>query len=330
MTASSAVADLLLQRGIRHVWCFPGGTISPLLDAIDRAGIRVLVARSEAGAGHAAQGAYRVSGRPQVVLVTSGPGVSNAITPLADAYYDSDAVVFLMGQVPTGQMRGGRAVRQRGFQETPTVDIVRPICKAVFAPLSPVTLPRAVDQALQLCVLGRPGPVVVDCPMDVQRGEAAGSWPVTEGGGAAVDWQGNADFAREVLREARSPLVIAGHGSLGAAGLVRRLVRENGWPLVASMRAVGVIPTDWPEYKGMLGHTGRRSANEAVHAADCLLVLGSRLDVRQTGTLTEEWAAGKAVIRVDVDAGEIAFSRVNIDVPCQCGVKEFLLWLNRA
>lgn len=327
MTAAAAVARLLSVRGIRHVWCFPGGTISPLLDAIDREGIRVLVARNEAGAGHAAQGAYRVSGGVQIVLTTSGPGVTNAVTPIADAYYDSDAVVFLTGQVGTGMMRGNQPVRQRGFQETPTEEIVRPITKAVFVSMSPGTLARNVDRALRISLLGRPGPVVVDCPMDVQRGEAGEAYPLAEGGGQTISWRPHAEIGWRALLNAKCPLIIAGRGALDAHALVRTLVQTTGWALVASMPAVGVIPTDWKQYRGIVGHTGHRAANEAVRDADCLLVLGARLDVRQTGTLVDDWARDKTVIRVDVDPQELSYSRVRLDIPCRTTVKEWLRWI---
>jgi acetolactate synthase-1/2/3 large subunit len=171
MIAAEAMAVVLKDSGIERVYCFGGGTISLLLDRIQAAGIQVVVCRNEAGAGHAAQGAYRVSGKPQVVVVTSGPGVTNALTPIADSFYDSDAAVFLCGQVATSQLRPSSELRQRGFQETPTVDLASPISKAAWQAHEAEDCGEMLRDALETAMVGRPGPVVIDLPMDLLAAE---------------------------------------------------------------------------------------------------------------------------------------------------------------
>ena len=168
MTGAEQVATALAAHGLRRVFSHAGGTISYLLDAIQRAGIAVIVARQETQAVDMARGAYRASGKSQVCLVTSGPGATNAVTGIASAYYDADAVVLLCGQVATTQMRGERSVRQWGFQECPTVAIMRPIAKAAFG-LCSLAIQLQIENALRYAMSPRPGPVVVDVPMDIQK-----------------------------------------------------------------------------------------------------------------------------------------------------------------
>ena len=164
MTGAEEIAKALVEYGTKRVFSHAGGTISYILDAIHRAGIEVIVVRQEAQALHMAQGAFRVSGRAQVALVTSGPGVTNAVTGVADAYYDADAVVLICGQ--TSSLKGSRPVRQWSFQETPTVELMRPISKDTWM----VEDPReSIVKAISLALAPRPGPVVLDVRMDVQK-----------------------------------------------------------------------------------------------------------------------------------------------------------------
>ena len=324
MNGAEAIADVLKDEGVEHVFSHAGGTISLLLDAIHKAGIRVFVFRNEAGAGHAAQAAFRVTQHAQVVIVTSGPGATNLVTPVADAYYDSDAIVALVGQVGTDSMKGNMDVRQRGFQETPTLDIMRPVTKRVYGPLNPIVLRDSVRQALAYSASERPGPCVVDCPMDLQRGEVddGANYLVSPAIADVAAW--DAEEVAAAIMVASNPLIVAGRGALSSYKEVRTFVGKTGIPLVASLPAVGIIPTDWPHYKGMLGHTGHERANAVVRDADCIISLGARLDLRQTGTLTDEWEKGKTIIRVDIDKGEMENSRIRVDYPCQCSVFEWL------
>src|SRR3984957_1993662 len=165
------VLEAFLRHQVRHVFIFPGGTIAPILDRIEkRSRIEIVCPRTEQGAGYAALGYAKVTGETAVFMVTSGPGVTNAVTPIADAYYDNIPLVVITGQVGTGDMRGNLPIKQRGFQEVDTVDLMKPITKATFLVTDIRDLPNVMDAAFFLARSGRQGPVVVDLPMNVQRG----------------------------------------------------------------------------------------------------------------------------------------------------------------
>src|SRR5476651_182701 len=171
LLGADVVLDAFLRHGVEHVFIFPSGTIAPILDRIEkRSRIEIVCPRTEQGAGYAALGYTRVTGKTGVFMVTSGPGVTNAVTPIADAYYDNIPLVVITGQVGTGDMRGDLPVKQRGFQEVDTVDLMKPITKAAFLVKDIRDLPDVMEQAFFLARSGRQGPVVVDLPMNVQRG----------------------------------------------------------------------------------------------------------------------------------------------------------------
>src|SRR3982751_2583797 len=165
------VLDAFLRHQVKHVFIFPGGTIAPILDRIEkRSSIEIVCPRTEQGAGYAALGYARMTGETAVFMVTSGPGVTNAVTPVADAYYDNIPLVVITGQVGTGDMKGDLPIKQRGFQEVDTVALMKPIAKATFLVKDPRELPDILEQAFFLAREGRQGPVLVDLPMNVQRG----------------------------------------------------------------------------------------------------------------------------------------------------------------
>mgnify|MGYP001598575740 CR=1 FL=1 len=344
MNGAESIAQALVAHGVKRVYSHAGGTISRILDAIDRVGIQVVTAVNEAQAVHMAQGAYRASGRVQVALCTSGPGVTNAVTGIADAYYDQDAVMLLAGQVATHTKRGNRPVRQWGFQECQTLDIMRPVSKAVYVGVSATSLVELVNEALYVAMDPRPGPTVMECPMDLQEAifvlhtpdkmldevqrrllELAKYVPMN-----AV-WstqppriEGVAEVMAK-LEAAERPVIIAGRGCLSAVDELRIFVEHYARvPVVTSMPAVGVIPTDGGQCFGMLGHTGTKQVNGAVAYADFVLVLGARLDIRQTGSMTDTWSAGKYVVVVDYDDNELHNKRVGVDRTFNCSVAEWL------
>src|ERR1700744_4822172 len=175
------VLDAFLRHQVKHVFIFPGGTIAPILDRIEkRSAIEIVCPRTEQGAGYAALAYARMTGQTAVFMVTSGPGVTNAVTPVADAYYDNIPLVVIAGQVGTADMRGDLPIKQRGFQEVDTVDLMKPIAKAAFCVKDICDLPDVMEQAFFLACSGRQGPVVVDLPMNIQRGALQGeARPVT-------------------------------------------------------------------------------------------------------------------------------------------------------
>lgn len=318
---ADAVADAFVRHGIERIHVFPGGTIAPIFAAALARGIDIFTARHEQGAGYAALAAARLRGRPEVAMVTSGPGATNLVTPVADAYFDSTPLVVITGQVGTGDMRGERPVRQRGFQEVDTVALMRPVTKEQLCPRKPDEVSAALERAFRVSAAGRPGPVLVDLPMDAQRGAlASGEAPATPMPPKAAPLPpldgGQLDALAERLLKARRPVIVAGQGVLLARAHeeLRRLAVLLGIPVSHSLLGLGALPSDHPLALGYHGHTGNQYAGLAIHEADLVLVLGSRLDVRQTGSLPERFAPAAEIVRVELDPGELSDSRVRSDV----------------
>jgi acetolactate synthase-1/2/3 large subunit len=317
------VAAALAAWAIPRIHLYPGGTIAPTLNAWIARGGAYVVARHEQGAGYAALAEARLSGEPRAVLVTSGPGVTNLVTVVADAWYDSVPLLALAGQVGTADLRSRPHVRQRGFQEVPASRLLEPVTKACFRPMTAAELPEVLDAALRAATSGRPGPVLVELPMDVQRATVETAAPAQDpprptgrSHGAPAPDPALLDELAEWIAEAEQPVVLAGHGVLQARaiGALRALAEGFSLPVTTSLPAVGAFPGDHPLSLGFLGHTGTGWANRAVHDCDLLLVLGARLDVRQTGTRTDCFAREGRVARVDLDAHELAESRVRADL----------------
>lgn len=333
------VADLFISHlkgiGLDRVFVYPGGTIAPLVNACLEAKIKVEVFKSEQGAVYAALAVARVNGRPQVAMVTSGPGVTNAITPLADAFYDSTPLLLVTGQISTSDLFGPRVgVRQRGFQETPTVELVRPISKRAVCFRTPQDCHELTSELIQLTTSGRHGPVVIDFPMDVQRNElpsnivCSGAFSTLEPSPKICD----ASFDSSILNEiadcclsALRPVLLLGQGAVKSGDLeVFSLLAEKLDALVVtSFMGVGAFSCSSPRSLGYLGHTGHLAANRAVFESDFVLVLGSRLDVRQTGTLTNQFAPDASVVWVDIDGMELSNPRVKVKWSIQADAASF-------
>ncbi len=327
---ADAIVDAFVRHGIERVHVFPGGTIAPIFESALGRGIDIFTARHEQGAGYAAAAAARLRGRPEVAMVTSGPGVTNLVTPVADAYFDSTPLVVIAGQVGTGDMRGGRSIRQRGFQEVDTVALMRPITKTQIQPLHPGEVPEAIERAFRESVEGRPGPVLVDLPMNVQRGE------LVEGPPPVWSQDTHPEFGTELLDAvvdrllaARRPVIIAGQGVLLARAHeeLRHLAIEHEIPVSQSLLGLGAFSTDHPLALGYHGHTGNQYAGLAIHEADLVLVFGSRLDVRQTGSLPDRFAPAAEIVRVELDRSELEDSRVRTDLALFGDVRDALLGL---
>lgn len=317
-TVADRIAAYLAATGIDRVFVYPGGTIAPLVNGFVRAGITIDVYKHEQGAGFAAMAMARLTGRPQVVMVTSGPGATNALTPLADAFYDSTPILLITGQVGTGDLCSGRKVRQRGFQEVPVVDMVRPICKDACCPLTAEQALAAVPALLSTALAGRQGPVVLDMPMDVQRAAClldAAMAPVAPASPGADLPASTRDAVAGALAAAHRPVLLLGHGAIvaGCYDIYRQLAERADALVVSSLPGLGAYATDDPRFIGYIGHTGHGAANRAVHEADFLLALGTRLDLRQTGSVTDAFVPQGKVAWVNDDADELAFPRVRTD-----------------
>ncbi|MBI1920066.1 MAG: thiamine pyrophosphate-binding protein [Geobacter sp.] len=316
MFATAIIANCIKNMG-KSLYLYPGGTIAPLLHECKRAGVELVVTKAEQGAGYMAIADAVINGNVAFVAVTSGPGVTNILTCIADAFYDSIPLVVFTGQVGTRDLDRSDDLRQRGFQEIPTLDLVRRITKAAFQPRSVNEVAATITEAIRVAESGRQGPVLIDLPMDVQMTKIEESDierhisqqmrdDVTEEFHIPCETMNK---CHEALLASSRPLILAGGGAVRDAERIKCFVGRWGIPIVTSMRGIGVIPTDNPLAAGWVGHTGLPWANWALAQSDCILVLGSRLDLRQTGTETSSFA-GRHVFHVDIDAAELRHGRL--------------------
>jgi acetolactate synthase-1/2/3 large subunit len=310
MQASDWIAEALVAQGVDTVYEVVGGMIANFIDAIHRDGrVRIVSCHHEQAAGFSAEGHARMTGVPGVAMGTSGPGAINLLTALGSCHFDSVPAVFITGQVNRSEQKGERPIRQLGFQETDIAAMAEPIAKAAWRVRTAEELPERLLAAFELARSGRPGPVLVDIPMDLQRVEL--STPVPRGPAPAaapapVDERAIEQMLDDLAGASR-PLILAGGGLRAGAAVpaFRELVDHLGVPVVSSLMGVDALPFAHPSRVGLIGTYGNRWANIALARADFLLVLGSRLDIRQTGADTEAFAAGRLIHHVDCDAGEL-------------------------
>jgi acetolactate synthase-1/2/3 large subunit len=302
ITGSEIIIQSLKKNGIDTLSGIPGGANLPLYDALSRSGIRHILARHEQGAGFIAQGMARATGRTAVCLATSGPGATNLVTAIADAKCDSVPMVAITGQVSL-PLLGTDA-----FQEVDTHGITTPVAKHTFLVRTIDELPRVMDEAFRLAGGGRPGPVVVDVPKDIQMQSVSQAKGLTAGGQAKigpVDEKKIIEIAR-MINSARRPILYLGGGviSSDSSEPARELSRRASIPVTSSLMGLGSARHDDPLYLGMLGMHAERSTNFIVHEADLIMVLGARFDDRATGRISE-FCNGTTVIHIDIDGSEI-------------------------
>ena len=306
---SDYVAEFLHAQGVRHVFELVGGMITQFVDSIHVQGnIKLISVHHEQAAAFAADAMGRVTGVPGVAMATSGPGATNLLTGIGSAYFDSSPTVFITGQVTRSEQKGQRAVRQLGFQETDIVPIATPLTKAAWRVQVPEEIPGRLADAFRLAQSGRPGPVLLDIPMDVQSVRISAEPPgrVTPTTAVTPD----AAAIEQVLAElaaAQRPLILVGGGirAARATEVFRGVVDRVRVPVVNSLLAMDALPYQHAQRVGMIGSYGNRWANFALAQADYLLVLGSRLDVRQTGALTEAFKGDRTIVHVDCDVAEM-------------------------
>jgi acetolactate synthase-1/2/3 large subunit len=329
MKVSDYIVSYLEKSGVECVFEMSGGMIAHLLDSLARSGkIRVVSMHHEQAAAFAADAVGRMTGVPGVAMATSGPGATNLLTGIGSCYFDSSPAVFITGQVNRNEQKGERPIRQLGFQETDIVPMAQPVTKAAWRVREPDEVPTMLAEAFALAKGKRPGPVLLDIPMDVQRADIAVEDAEEKRGvsrdDAAIDettWQS----LFQELEAARRPLILVGGGisAARATQLFRDFAHRLQIPVVNSLMAVDVLPFDDPLRVGMIGSYGNRWANLAIGRADFLLVLGSRLDVRQTGSQTASFKAERTIFHVDCESGEIN-NRVTGCQAIVSGLREFL------
>jgi acetolactate synthase I/II/III large subunit len=309
--ASDYIARFLYSRGVRTVYELPGGMITHLLNSLyEFKKIRVVSVHHEQAAAFAADATGRITGVPGVAMATSGPGAINLLTGIGSCHFDSSPAVFITGQVNRHELRGERAIRQLGFQESDIVTMAQPITKASWQVRTPEDLPQMLERAFELALAGRPGPVLLDLPMDIQNTKLNVPEPSdflrSDEPSPAIDFATWAELKR-ILSNAQRPLVLVGAGIRAGNALspLHKLVEALGIPVVNSLLAVDVMPYDHLLRVGMIGSYANRWANHALACSDVLLVLGSRLDIRQTGNDTAFFKGNRVIVHVDCEPGEI-------------------------
>ncbi|MDT3317316.1 acetolactate synthase large subunit [Microbacterium sp. KSW4-11] len=329
LTGAQAVVRSLELLGVTDVFGLPGGAIievyDPLMDSTD---LRHILVRHEQGAGHAAEGYAAASGRVGVAIATSGPGATNLVTAIADAYMDSMPIVCITGQVYSTLM-GTDA-----FQEADIVGITMPITKHSFLVKDPAEIPGAIAAAFEIASTGRPGPVLVDITKDAQQAKAPFVWPpkidlpgyrpVTKAHGKQIQ------AAAQLISEAKKPVLYVGGGVVraGAAGELRRFAEATGAPVVTTLMARGAFPDSHPQQLGMPGMHGTVPAVLALQESDLIVALGARFDDRVTGKAAL-FAPHAKVVHVDIDPAEISKIR-SADVPIVGDLKDVLVDLDAA
>src|SRR4051794_25193951 len=305
MRAVDAVMECLKAEDVNVVFGLPGGANLPTYDAFVDAGIRHVLVRHEAGGGHAAEGYAKATGRVGVSLGTSGPGATNLVTPIMDAMMDSVPVVFLTGQVRT------ELLGTDGFQEADILGITIPAVKHSWMIQHPLEIPRVIHEAFHVARSGRPGPVVVDIPVDLSRADIVYE-PVTDVRlpGYQPTIEGNVKQDRQAakaLAAARRPVLYVGGGVVNAdasAELIEFATSDRS-PVTATLMGLGAFPAPHEQWLGMLGMHGTRAANYAMDEADLICAIGARFDDRITGKLSE-FAPRAKFIHIDVDPAEIS------------------------
>lgn len=313
----AAIAD----AGVKHVFFLPGGGSMHLVDSMGRTErLEPVLMLHEQAAAIAAEAYARVTGNLGVVVVTTGPGGTNALTGVAGAWIESTPLLVVSGQVKRADLMGDKGVRQLGVQEVDIVGIVRPVTKAARLLADPLSARGVVEEALHLARHGRPGPVWLDVPLDVQAADIdpATQTPFVAHAETALDVQAVAERILEELRQAKRPLILAGNGVRLAGGVdnLRRVIEVTGVPLVTSRKnGIDILPADHALYFGRPGSIAHRYANFAVQTADLIVVLGCRLDLMQ---VAYDWAAfgrNARKLMVDIDPNEIAKVSPPVDVP---------------
>ena len=306
-TGAEIVFKCLEDQKVEHIFGYPGGAVLPIYDELkNHSSIKHILVRHEQGAGHAAEGYARSSGKPGVVLVTSGPGATNVVTALTDAYMDSVPLVCISGQVPT------HLIGTDAFQECDTTGITRPCTKHNWLVKDINDLPRIMHEAFEVATTGRPGPVLVDIPKDIQFAKAKYVSPKKE---KKIEIKNKNKFKQKdidqlikLMNKASKPIFYTGGGVVNsgpkASELLRELVALTGFPITSTLQGLGSYPGDDNQFLGMLGMHGTYEANNAMHDCDLLINIGARFDDRITGKI-DEFSPKSKKVHIDIDPSSI-------------------------
>jgi len=338
MKLSDYVIDFIAKQGVSHIFEFIGGAITHLLDStIDRDDIQCVSVHHEQSGAFAAEAYARINGRLGVAMATSGPGALNMVAGIGSCWFDSVPCLFITGQVNTYEYKFERPIRQIGFQETDIVSVVKPLTKYAELVVDAEHIRYHLEKAVYLAQSGRPGPVLLDIPMNIQRAQIE-----PEQLESFFDSQEYLELQAEkpcrverldeivnLMAAAKRPVILAGGGvrTAQAAAELQQLVKATGIPVVSSLMGLDAVTHDNREFMGMIGSYGNRYSNLTLANCDFLLILGSRLDSRQTGTRPETFARAAKKVHVDIDPVELQ-AKVQVDIAMQCHIKPFLQALN--
>ncbi len=329
LTGAEIVVRCLQEEGVEHVFGYPGGAVLHIYDALFQQNkVKHILVRHEQGALHAADGYARSTDKVGVALVTSGPGVTNAVTGIATAYTDSIPLVVITGQVPTF------AIGEDAFQECDTVGITRPCVKHNFLVRDVKDIAITMKKAFYIAATGRPGPVVVDIPKDVSANKTEYSYPATVSmrsyNPVVKGHPGQIKKAIQLLATAKRPMIYTGGGVIlgEASAELAQLVRTLGFPVTNTLMGLGGYPATDKQFVGMLGMHGTYEANLAMQGCDVLFAIGARFDDRVVGNPKHFFDPKRTIIHIDVDPSSIS-KRVKVDVPIVGNVKDVLKEFNK-
>lgn len=321
MKASDYIVSFLESKNITDVFGYPGGMVTHLMDSLSKSSVRSHVTYHEQGAAFAACGYAQTTGKVGVAYATSGPGATNLLTGICNAYFDSIPTLFITGQVNSFEYKGNLGVRQRGFQETDIVSMASPVTKYAVRITEAKMLRKYLEYAFYIAEEGRKGPVLLDIPMDIFRADVA---PSAMEGFDIPSYERETSFSKleEALSKARRPVILAGSGikTSGATDKLAEAARRHNIPVVTTMLAVDAAPYSY----GFIGAYGDRTANFIVAKSDLVISLGARLDVRQTGARRENFAPEAAIVRVDIDKGELSFKVHEDEIQIHADVKDVI------
>ncbi len=328
-TGAEIVFKCLEDQGVEFIFGYPGGAVLPIYDELkNHSSIKHILVRHEQGAGHAAEGYARSSGKPGVVLVTSGPGATNVVTALTDAYMDSVPLVCISGQVPT------HLIGTDAFQECDTTGITRPCTKHNWLVKDIKDLSKTLHEAFRVATTGRPGPVLVDIPKDIQFAKISYSKPKVKKklNGKSLNQfsQNEIDELINLMNKSKRPIIYSGGGVINsgpqASEVLRELVELTGFPITSTLQGLGAYPGDDNQFLGMLGMHGTYEANNAMHDCDLLINIGARFDDRITGKI-DEFSPKSKKVHIDIDPSSIN-KIIKVDLSLVGDVKDVLKSIN--
>ena len=329
-SGAEIVFKCLEDQDVEFIFGYPGGAVLPIYDELkNHSSIKHILVRHEQGAGHAAEGYARSSGKPGVVLVTSGPGATNVVTALTDAYMDSVPLVCISGQVPT------HLIGTDAFQECDTTGITRPCTKHNWLVKDIKDLSKTIHEAFIVATTGRPGPVLVDIPKDIQFAKIKYSKPKFEKklNGKSLNYfsQEDIDQLIDLMNKAKKPIIYSGGGVINSGPVasenLRELVELTGFPITSTLQGLGAYPGDDNQFLGMLGMHGTYEANNAMHDCDLLINIGARFDDRITGKI-DEFSPKSKKIHIDIDPSSIN-KIIKVDLALVGDVKDVLNGVNK-